>query len=124
MKKNKLIPRSLLMITFTTLILACSNSGPGTTAEKFMTHLAKAEFTEAKQYASKPTGELVEMMGKMGAALGGKMNEEKDFNFILEEENVDGDKATVKFRKKDGGKIEAVHLVKVEGNWKVHEEKK
>ncbi len=124
MKIIKLIPRSLAIVIFTTLMLACSNSGPGTTAEKFMTHLAKAEFTEAKQYASKSTGELVEMMGKMGAAMGGKMNEEKDFNFILEEENIEGDKATVKFRKKDGGKIETVHLVKVEGDWKVHEDKK
>lgn len=124
MKKSKLTTRSLAIITLSALILACSNSGPGTTAEKFMTHLAKAEFTEAKQYASKPTGELVEMMGKMGAALGGKMNEEKDFNFILEEEKVEGDKATVKFRKKDGGKIETVHLIKAEGDWKVHEEKK
>ena len=60
----------------------------------------------------------------MGAALGGKMNKEKDFNFILEEENIEDDKATVKFRKKEGGKIETVHLTKVDGDWKVHEEKK
>jgi len=124
MNKISQISRHFAILTLTYLIMACSNSGPGTTAEKFMTHLAKAEFTEAKQYASKSTGELVEMMGKMGAAMGGKMNEEKDFNFILEEENIEDDKATVKFRKKDGGKIDTVHLIKVDGDWKVHEDKK
>jgi len=89
-----------------------------------MTHLAHAEFTEAKQYASQSTGELVEMMGKMGAAMGGKMEDDKDFKFVLEEENIEGDKATVKFRKKEDAKIQTVHLIKVDGDWKVHEEKK
>ena len=115
---------SAAILSFSILIAACSNSGPGDTAEKFMTHLAKAEFTEAKQYASKPTGELVEMMGKMGAALGGKMKDDKDFKFVLEEESIDGDKATIKFRKKEGGDIETMHLIKEDGDWKVHEEKK
>jgi len=112
------------ILSFSLLIAACSNSGPGDTAEKFMTHLARAEFTEAKQYASKPTGELVEMMGKMGAALGGKMKDDKDFKFILEDESIDGDKATIKFRKKEGGDVETMHLIKEDGDWKVHEEKK
>ena len=48
MKKITPIPRSLAIAILTTLILACSNSGPGTVAEKFMSHLAKAEFAEAK----------------------------------------------------------------------------
>lgn len=116
--------RSLAIAAFASVLLACSSSGPADTAEKFMTHLARAEFTEARQYASQPTGELVEMMGKMGAAMGGKMEDDKDFNFILEEENIDGEKATVRFRKKEGAKIQAVHLVKIDGDWKVHEEKK
>ena len=116
--------RSLTIMAFTTFLVACSSSGPGDTAEKFMTHLAHAEFTEAKQYASQSTGELVEMMGKMGAAMGGKMEDDKDFKFVLEEENIEGDKATVKFRKKEQGKIQTVHLVKMDGDWKVHEEKK
>ncbi len=115
--------RSLTIIALTCFLMACS-PGPGDTAEKFMTHLAHAEFTQAKQYASPSTGELVEMMGKMGAAMGANMEQEKDFKFVLEEENVDGDKATVKFRKKEDGKIETMHLVKVDGDWKVHEEKK
>ena len=63
--------RSLTIMAFTYFLIACSSSSPGDTAEKFMTHLAHAEFTEAKQYASTSTGELVEMMGKMGAAMGG-----------------------------------------------------
>ena len=116
--------RSLTIMAFTYFLAACSSSSPGDTAEKFMTHLAHAEFTEAKQYASTSTGELVEMMGKMGAAMGGKMENDKDFKFVLEEENIEGDKATVKFRKKEEGKIQTVHLVKVDGDWKVHEEKK
>jgi hypothetical protein len=116
--------RTLAITTFTFFLVACSSTSPGDTAEKFMTHLARAEFTEAKQYASTSTGELVEMMGKMGAAMGGKMEDDKDFKFVLEEENIEGDKATVKFRKKEDGKIQTVHLVKVDGDWKVHEEKK
>jgi hypothetical protein len=115
---------SSTILIFSILIAACSNSGPGDTAEKFMTHLAKAEFTEAKQYASKPTGELVEMMGKMGAALGGQMKDDKDFKFVLEKESIEDDKATVTFRKKEGGDIETMHLIKEDGNWKVHEDKK
>ena len=61
---------SLLRILALTLpacfIVACSSSGPADTAEKFMPPLSRAEFSEAKQYASQQTGELVEMMGKMG----------------------------------------------------------
>ena len=117
--------RILLIALATSLTLACSSgSGPGATAEKFMTHLANLEFTEAKAYASPETGQLVEMIGQMGAAMGGKMKKEADFKFILEEENIDGDKAVVKFRKKEGGKIETMNLVKLDGEWKVHEKKK
>ena len=122
-----LIPRIctyLGLLTFVLLIAACSNSGPWDTAEKFMTHLSKAEFTEAKQYASEPTGELIEMMGKMGAALGGQMKDDKDFKFILVDEIIKDNKATVNFRKIEDGDIETMHLIKEDGAWKVHEEKR
>ncbi len=124
MQKTKTCLRSLTILVFSYFLIACSSTSPGDTAEKFMTHLANHEFTDAKQYASPSTGELVEMMGKMGAAMGGKMEKEKDFNFILEEEKIDGDKAAVKFRKSKDSNIQTVNLIKVDGDWKVHEEKK
>ena len=124
MRPQSKLKHAILSAITVLVLAACSGPGPGDTAEKFMTHLSKNEFTEAKQYASESTGQMVEMIGKMSQAMGGKIEEDKDFKFELVEESVDGDKAVIKFRKKADGKVETMNLIKVDGAWKVHEEKK
>ncbi|HEC29516.1 MAG TPA: DUF4878 domain-containing protein [Gammaproteobacteria bacterium] len=124
MKQPSHIIRVLILFIFTGLVAACSPASPGEVAKKFMTHLSKAEFNEARQYASEQTGQLIEMMGKMGAPMGAKMKKNENYSFILLNEKIEGDKATVEFRNKEGGQVQTMHLIEEKGKWKVHEEKK
>lgn len=124
MKQSSHIIRVLILLVFTGLVAACSPASPGDVAKKFMAHLSKAEFTEARQYASEQTGQLVDMMGKMSTSMGKKTKTDKNFSFILVDEKIEGDNATVRFRNNEGDRIQTMHLVEEKGKWKVNEEKK
>lgn len=104
--------------------VSCSNdSNPEAVAEKFLNHVNKGEFKEAKEYCDEQTASLIGMMESMAA--GAKKDELKNNDAKVEiiSSEVKDDKATVKY-KTVGGKApnaaeQTLNLVKVDGKWKV-----
>jgi len=114
----------LSLAIFLSFVYGCSSSAPGEVAEKFLTTVAKKDFAGAKQYTTKETGALLDMMAGLSAQMGAKMKAKKDFKFIMEGEEINGDDAVVSYREKDGGNIKKIKLKKVKGDWKIHEKKR
>lgn len=103
---------------------SCSNdSNPEAVAEKFLNHVNKGEFAEAKEFCDEQTASLIGMMESMA---GSKKDELKDSGVKVEiiSSEVNEDKAVVKY-KTTGGKAgataaeQSLNLVKVDGKWKV-----
>ncbi|MBX2980258.1 MAG: DUF4878 domain-containing protein [Flavobacteriales bacterium] len=109
----------VLSIAFAALMTACGGGGstPSQVAEKFLTHTNKLEFKEAKAYATKSTGDMLDMIAGMAGMMGDK-NEAKSFK--ITGETIDGDKATVTYRSEDKDADESLSLVKEDGKWLVN----
>jgi hypothetical protein len=95
-------------------LMGCGDS-PQSVAKNFTENLAKGRISEAKKYATEPTGEMLDFASKIGA-----MPVNPDFTFVYVEKNIDGDKATVVYRESVDGPDERINLVKIDGEWKVH----
>ena len=103
------------LLVFAFLVLLSCGDSPQTVAKNFTENLAKGRISEAKKYATEPTGKMLEFAGKIGA-----MPVNPDFKFVYVEKTVDGDKATVVYRESDDGPDERISLVRIDGKWKVH----
>lgn len=107
-----------------TFFASCSNdSDPEAVAKKFLDHVNKGEFKEAKEYCDEQTASLIGMMESMA---GDKTKELKDQDVKTEiiSSEVKEDKATVKYKSTGGkagatGAEQTLNLVKVDGKWKV-----
>ncbi|MEZ0005233.1 hypothetical protein ABH942_000584 [Flavobacterium sp. 28YEA47A] len=103
--------------------VSCSNdSNPEAVAEKFLNHVNKGEFKEAKEYCDEQTASLIGMMESMAGAKKDELKK-NDAKVEIISSEVKDDKATVKY-KTVGGKAETsaeqtLNLVKVDGKWKV-----
>jgi hypothetical protein len=113
----------LLAFVSFSFLASCSNDGnPEAVAEKFLNHVNKGEFKEAKEYCDEQTAQLIGMMESMVA---GKEDEMKKLDAKVEiiSSEVKDDKATVKYKttstKEPVGKEQSLQLVKVDGKWKV-----
>ncbi len=109
---HPLFPRLLVFVFL--VLLSCGDS-PQSVAKNFTENLAKGRISEAKKYATEPTGEMLEFASKIGA-----MPVDPDFTFVFVEKNVEGDKATVVYRESVDGPDERINLVRIDGKWKVH----
>ncbi|MCW5898436.1 MAG: DUF4878 domain-containing protein [Flavobacteriales bacterium] len=100
------------------LLTACGGgaSTPSDVASKFLDHTNKMEFKEAKKYATKATGEVLDMIGGMAAM----MPKEDPKSFKILSEKIDGDKATVTYRTDGKEEDETLNLVKEDGKWLVN----
>jgi hypothetical protein len=108
--------RTLFPLAVAALFVACGGgSSPKDVAEKFLTHIDKMEFKEAKQYSTKATGELLDAIGGMAAM----MPKQDPKGFVIKEEKIDGDKATVTYRSNGKDSDETLNLVKESGKWLV-----
>ncbi|VDH05947.1 Lumazine-binding domain [Bergeyella zoohelcum] len=102
-------------------MVACnSGNSPKSVATKFLEHVNKGEFEEAKKYCDGPTADLMGMINSFG---GNTMKEElakkgkdKKLEIIRVEEK--DDKAKV-YYKEGKGKEESLDLKKIDGKWKV-----
>lgn len=100
---------------FAFLFLVSCGDSPQSVARNFTENLAKGRISEAKKYATEPTGEMLDFASKIGA-----MPVNPDFTFVYVEKNVEGDKATVIYRESVDGPDERINLVRIDGKWKVH----
>lgn len=108
-------PFLLRLLVFAFLVLSSCGDSPQSVAKNFTENLAKGRISEAKKYATEPTGEMIEFASKIGA-----MPVNPDFRFVYVERTVDGDKATVVYRESVDGPDEHISLVRIDGKWKVH----
>jgi len=99
-------------------INACKSGGdnPEAVAEKFLNHLAKKEYAEAKALGTEGTVQMISMMESMGA-MGGEATEEETPKFENIKVEVDGEKGVCTYTA--DGDEETMDMVKVEGAWKV-----
>ncbi len=115
----------MMLVAFVsfTALTSCSGDNPEAVAEKFLNHVNKAEFEEAKKYCDKKTGELIGMMASMA---GGKTEEmkNKDIKTEIISSEIKDEKASVKYKivGKDApadSKEQSIDLIKEDGKWKV-----
>ena len=104
---------SFLFLTLAILGLAGCSPAPSATAEKFTVALAKGDVATAKKYCTQSTAQMLDFAVSMGA-----VQAQPDFKFVVTKQEVDGNRATVRF-KDDKGKEEKVDLVKIDGRWQV-----
>lgn len=104
-------------ICFLVLSSACNReAGPGDVAIKFITSVDRMKFDEAKQYCTPETAKMVDFMNTL-MQMNPKNIPEKKFE-VLEEE-INGDKAIVRYKEEGKSKIDFINLVKVDHKWKV-----
>ena len=106
------MPRIVLFAFF--VLMGCGDS-PQSVAKHFTENLAKGKISEAKKYATEPTGEMLDFASKIGA-----MPVNTDFTFIYVDKTVEGEQATVRYKSSPDGQEETIKLVKIDGKWKVH----
>ncbi|MFH0894789.1 MAG: hypothetical protein V2A54_10165 [Bacteroidota bacterium] len=111
----KKILKSLTVLVIAAVAFAScgSSSSPKATAEKFLNHIQKKEYAEAKKLATKESEATIDMMASFGS-MGG---EQKEAKIEMKDEKIDGDKATVNYV--ENGENKTLSLVKVDGDWKV-----
>lgn len=99
---------------------ACKNdSKPEAVGEKFLNHLNKQEWAEAKKLGTEATGQMIDMMESL-SKMGGEAAKPKDVKPVtIKETKVDGDKAVLSYCCDEKGQDGKVNVVKVDGKWKV-----
>ena len=110
--KHSLLPRLALLVFF--VLISCGDN-PQSVAKNFTENLAKGKISEAKKYATEPTGEMIDFASKIGA-----IPVNTDFTFIYVGKTIDGDQATVRYKESPDGQEETIKLVRIDGKWKVH----
>ena len=109
--RRRLLP--VLFLTLALLGLAGCSPTPSATAEKFTVALAKGDVTTAKKYCTQSTAQMLDFAVSMGS-----VQAQPDFKFVVTEQEIDGNRATVRF-KNDKGEEEKIDLVKIDGRWQV-----
>ena len=109
--RQRLVP--ILILTLALLGLAGCSPAPSATAERFTVALAKGDVATAKKYCTQSTAQMLDFAVSMGA-----VRTQPDFKFVVTKQEIDGNRATVRF-KDDKGKEEKIDLVKIDGRWQV-----
>lgn len=112
---------TFIVLAATLFMAACGSKadGPKEVATKFLTHINAMEFEEAKQYGTKETGELLDML-KGFAAMGGEEQKPENTSFEIKDVKEEGDTATVTYRSEGSEEDETLNLVKQDGKWLVN----
>jgi hypothetical protein len=117
---------SILMgVALIASLSSCGGSDEKAVAEKFLNHLNKMEYDEAKALGTKETGEFLDMMKQL-SAMGGEAAKEaaaKKEPVKIKDSKVEGDKAVVTYCCDDKGADATVNMVKQDGKWLVEMKK-
>jgi len=98
---------------------ACKNSDtPDKVAEKFLNHINKKEFAEAKKLATPESSASIDMLERFSQMGGDQPKETKIEDMKCTE---DGDKAVCEY--KEDGEEKKLDLVKKDGKWLVEMKK-
>lgn len=103
---------ALLAVVF---LNSCSSNSPEKVAEKFLNHLNKKEYAEAKKLATKESESWIDMMSSVGT---GDAKEQKEPGKIEDLKcKTDADKSVCTY--KQDGKEETLNLIKQGDKWLV-----
>ncbi|HRD53773.1 MAG TPA: DUF4878 domain-containing protein [Flavobacteriales bacterium] len=108
----------LLALATTVILAACGGGGdmtPSQVAEKYLAHLNKMEFKEAKAYGTEKTAGMLDLLSGMAAM----MPKTDNVSSKITGETIDGDKATVTYRTDGKDADETLTLIKQDGKWLV-----
>ena len=114
---KNLATKSLLILGVLFMAVSCSNSNsPEAVAEKFLNHMANANFAEAKKLCDQETASIIGMLESMGGDVDTEGTNEK-IEIISSE--INGDTAVVTYTSSLEEGEKSVDLKKIEGEWKV-----
>lgn len=111
----KTLAKVLTVLVVLAMFASCAKKGPEQVAEKFLNHLSKQEFAEAKKYATESTQKMLDFLSQFPEQ---EVKETKIENLKCTEE---ADKAKCTYTA--DGKEESIDLVKVDGKWLVDMQK-
>lgn len=114
---------TLMLAGITFGITSCGGGGPqkpDDVAKAFLKAIENEDYATAKEYSTKETAEMLNMMKGMMEKMGKGNRTEKGELEELKNTEVDGDKALVTYCCDKEGKDAKIHLRKKDGNWKVH----
>ncbi|HNX08088.1 MAG TPA: hypothetical protein PKL96_10935 [Bacteroidales bacterium] len=116
-KLFSLVIAAIVVIAFA----SCGDKGntPEAVATKYLNHLSKKEFDEAKKIATEETGQMLDMM-KSFAGVGGAQ-EAKEVKIENMKCETTEEASVCKYT--NDGKEESLNLVKKEGKWLVDQKK-
>ncbi|NTV61542.1 MAG: hypothetical protein HGA77_09595 [Chlorobiaceae bacterium] len=103
-----------LLFLFSFFMLVACADNPRSTAQKFTENLADGKITEAKKYATEPTGKMLDFAASLGT-----LTLNRDFRFTFVSETVKDNTAQVVYREKPEAEEQTLDMVKVDGKWKV-----
>lgn len=103
----------LLIVSF--LFLTSCSKSPSKVAINFMENLRHGKIEEAKKYATDASCKQLDLAAQQGG-----MNIDPDYKCKVKNEEIDGNKAVVKFDNGNSFGLSELRLVKIDGDWKVH----
>lgn len=115
---KKLLTLAVVAIAVITMNACKSSDTPDKVAEKFLNHINKKEFAEAKKMATTESAATIDMLENFSKIGGDQAKEAKIENLKCKE---DGDKATCEY--KENGEDKKLDLVKKDGKWLVEMKK-
>ena len=105
------------LTVFTMLLLACSGNSPKSVATHFLKAMYKSDFEEAKKYGTEETAKMLDMLSGFAKMM--PDSAKKDVKTEIVSEKVEGDKATYTYKEEGKNEEQTIHLVKIDGKWKV-----
>lgn len=114
--KKSLLNIAVFAFAVVALIACKSGETPEAVAEKYLNHIAKQEWAEAKKLGTENTQQLVDML----ASFGGNA-EVKDVKIEEMKCEVTGEAAVCNF--KSNGEADKLDMVKKDGKWLVDQKK-
>jgi hypothetical protein len=98
-------------------LVACSGNSPKSVAENFLKAMNKMDFDAAKKYGTEDTGKMLDMLSGFAKMM--PDSAKKDVKTEITSEKVEGDKATYTYREEGKEGEQTIHLLKLDGKWKV-----
>jgi hypothetical protein len=115
---KKLLTLAVIAVAVITMNACKSSDTPDKVAEKFLNHINKKEFAEAKKIATPESAASIDMLESF-SKMGGDQAKETKIESIKCKE--DGDKAACDYT--ENGEAKKLDLVKKDGKWLVEMKK-
>lgn len=120
---KKSATKTLLAVGVFFLAVSCNKKQHEDVAERFLNHMANAEFEKAKEFCDEQTASMVSMMASFAGENTKESDKKEKVTIISSELNEAKDKATVKYTSTAEEGEKTIDLSLIDGNWKVSMDK-